>query len=513
MPLVPKFFNHFSRISPVTWLILVIALVALLLRVWNLSESVLFLGDQGRDALIVANIFQDFDPVFIGPVTSVGNMYLGPAYYYFMLPFLLMSYPSPLGPAYAIAILGAVTVFMLYYWGRELVGKRAAAIAAVLLAFNAVAVELSRFSWNPNPAPFVTLVLMWAVWRAWQGRLRYWLLVAVSISVLLQLHYVAALAGVSAGIVWLVQGIRFRSDKNKLIEFAKISLVMSLILMLSFTPLVLFDIKHNWINAKGFQTLVQKDESFGKGSFSEIITKTTSELHGRSGQLFITSTVGHNNQQIISYALLIIVFLVVVIIWRLAVQKAWHKQGVWIPVLFCLVGVLGLALYRHDVYFHYIIFLFPAMFLFFGWVLAVISRIKIFIPIIIGLLAWYSWHNYSRLDFSPTGQTLEQLSEASSLIHSQIEPGEPYILVLLASHRDLYGMNYRYFLNTDREKAPLSPERYQEAETLVLINEERLPNPTDLPIFELMVFDYDEPSQVINTKNGIEILFLRKDGI
>ena len=71
--------------------LLLILAVAIFLRFYNLKNTMMFQGDQGRDAMVVANIFKNLDPVFIGPVTSIGNMYLGPFYYYFMLPFLFLS--------------------------------------------------------------------------------------------------------------------------------------------------------------------------------------------------------------------------------------------------------------------------------------------------------------------------------------------------------------------------------------------------------------------------------------
>src|SRR5690606_24275698 len=97
--------SRISRLSAAQHLMIAIVVVGAGLRLYNLPHTAQFLGDQGRDALIVSRIFKEGDLVFIGPVTSVGNMYLGPLYYYFMLPFLWLSYPSPLGPAYGVAIL------------------------------------------------------------------------------------------------------------------------------------------------------------------------------------------------------------------------------------------------------------------------------------------------------------------------------------------------------------------------------------------------------------------------
>ena len=53
-----------------------------------------FLGAEGRDVIIVRTLLVKADPILIGPGTSVGGMYLGPLYYYFMAPFLLLAIAS-----------------------------------------------------------------------------------------------------------------------------------------------------------------------------------------------------------------------------------------------------------------------------------------------------------------------------------------------------------------------------------------------------------------------------------
>jgi 4-amino-4-deoxy-L-arabinose transferase-like glycosyltransferase len=66
--------------------LLVVLVIALFLRLFRINEFMTFLGDEGRDVRIVRDLLTEGNLVFIGPQTSVGNMYLGPLYYYMMLP-------------------------------------------------------------------------------------------------------------------------------------------------------------------------------------------------------------------------------------------------------------------------------------------------------------------------------------------------------------------------------------------------------------------------------------------
>lgn len=121
---------------------LAITLLALSLRLYRIDEYMTFLGDEGRDVRIVREILRG-DPAFIGPQTSIGNMYLGPLYYYMMAPALWLSGLDPVGPAVMIAFLGAVTVLFTWWVGRTWFGPKAGLVASLLLALSPVAIILA----------------------------------------------------------------------------------------------------------------------------------------------------------------------------------------------------------------------------------------------------------------------------------------------------------------------------------------------------------------------------------
>ena len=75
--------------------ILLITLLSLYLRLYRIGEFMTFLGDEGRDVRIVRDLITKGNLVFIGPRTSIGNMYLGPLYYYMMAPALFLSRLNP----------------------------------------------------------------------------------------------------------------------------------------------------------------------------------------------------------------------------------------------------------------------------------------------------------------------------------------------------------------------------------------------------------------------------------
>src|SRR3990167_7861846 len=98
-------------------LILGILLVAAYLRLYNISGYMTFLGDEGRDVMVVKQMIVDHKWTLLGPTASVGGFFLGPIYYYFMVPFLWIWRLDPTGPAVMVALFGVATVYLVYRAG------------------------------------------------------------------------------------------------------------------------------------------------------------------------------------------------------------------------------------------------------------------------------------------------------------------------------------------------------------------------------------------------------------
>jgi 4-amino-4-deoxy-L-arabinose transferase-like glycosyltransferase len=515
--------------------LLVIIALAAFLRLWKLPESVVFLGDQGRDALVVSRIFKAADPVFIGPVTSVGNMYLGPLYYYFMLPFLLLSYPSPLGPVYAMVIMGIATVALLYILGRELVSERAALIAAALGATSSTLIAYSRYSWNPNPAPLFSLLLMYCIYKAIQKSPWYWMGAGLCLSVLLQLHYFILLAFASTGLIWLWHLVTLLKTKpspkktlskraQPLSQLLVATAAAALIVIGSLTPLILFDYKHEWLNAKGFASMistkafvkstVDPDEKPKNENSNEVPQSSLARLPKnawvRSRLILVDAYTGSKLHVVVSSMVLLIYLGGLVYLYRRGFLMP-HAQGIGILGVFTLIGLVGSILYRHPVFTHYILYLVPAVLLLWGVMLDYLSRSlagKILLPL---LAVLYLWLNMSTLPINPLRFNIYTIQHVSETIYQRVKPGEKYNLAVLSETGDIDGQNYRYFLHTT-DRPPVLTEQRGEIETLFIIDElHELEPVTASPIYEIVVFPDKTIRETYATEGDITITVLRKN--
>lgn len=521
-----------------TWLtfifVTLLFLIAFFLRTFRLKETLQFSGDEGRDAIIVSQIFLKHDPVFIGPVTSVGNMYLGPMYYYFMLPFLRLSFPSPMGPVWAVAILGCLTVVLIYFLGKKMFDQKVALIATFFYAFSATVIQLTRFSWNPNPVPLISLLMIYFIYLA-QSQPKKWWLVILMMSIIVQLHYLTLLAVGTGGVIWLIQFIGYWRQRHKLGTQLKQMLIGTgigvAIFLMSLTPLVLFDLKHDFLNTRSFQYLLTKEENFSHSTRLPLAKKIGETIYGFEGRtMLIMFELYIGQKRALNAVLVKLVWVVLGLIFWLDTKKQRQNKitAQQIVIIFFAVGIFGTAMYQHSIFDHYVAYLFPVAAYVYGmvikylladwpklsqqaWYRSLINFKRILACLFVfAFTIYYLQFNSSQYNYNPTVWTVDQMADLASRIKQTLPENEAYSLVMVGPSKDYYGQNYRYFL-TALDRPPVDPLYNDQSSLMVLILEDELT--FDLPSSEIHELQpFKSASSIANFKiePGPRIIILRK---
>lgn len=442
-------------------LLILILVFAAVIRFYKLPEYLQFLGDQGRDLLVVKSMIIDHKFTLLGPTASVGGFYTGPIYYYFMLPFLALWQLDPVGPAVMAVLFGLATILLIYFFTKDLFGERAGLIAAFLTAVSPKMIDLSRFSWNPNPVPFFSLA---AVYSAIKKKA---FLAGLFLGVLVQLHYINL---VMVPIIGLMTKIR---DWWKLF----VGFIAGLSLFL------IFELRHGFPNSqsvlefifRGGQTVAPRTFNFLE-LFIEIYRRTFEAVFQTSSNLIFN---------IVIYSALAI-FL-------------WQKK--WPVILWLLVGSLGLGFYRGTLFEHYFNYLYPLVFIILG---AVLSRKLFLVPVVLFFLYLSIIKSYFRT--SPNnliGQTKGVVKVVENFLG-----GEDYNFALITPGNSDHA--YRYFLELDGKKPKIiynpqiDPERISVANQLIVVCEGPC-SPLGNPLWEVAGFGRAEINQIINGPAGIKI--------
>lgn len=481
------------------WRVLGVALatiIGLSYRLVNLRDTVQFLADQGRDAIIAFEILQG-NITFVGPSTSVGNMYLGPLYYYFMAPFLWLAGNDPIGPVLAVVLLGVVTVPLLYVVGKRLLGPWPAFFATLLYASAPAVLEYTRFSWNPNPAPLVTLGILYALWRAWHGSPRWWLAAVLGFLVMIQLHYVALLIVAPIGIFWIADTVRAVRARNaergkQLLLFIPVAFLMTIV---SFVPLIVFNWRFDNVILNGFLDFLNGSPGESPRSAFDILRAVPSRAMLLLFQLW--GEVSASWYETLNTVLLW-VFIVSSILGWFLFRRTSFRFGYVLLMVTVLTSATGLAYYRGAIHLHYFTYFYPVSYLAAGVVLYILVRTLRWPGVILAslLLAYISWVQVQPPQMEhmqDLGWKMSDMKHTADRILAVVPEDKTYAMTTLSEIQDYRGLNYRYFLLTS-EHPPIPLEDFGNADMLVIIAE----NPTEpdkvlgSPVYEVVTFPKGE---------------------
>lgn len=238
------------------WIIAAAILVSLVAtRIYHFYGAITFLGDQGRDALIMRRIITLEHFPAIGAPSSVGQVYLGPFYYYLMAPFLPIFGMNPAGAAYGVFILSTLGIIAAFQVVRKFVSPSVSIVFLLLAAFSFPLVELSRFSWNPNLLPYFTFLTLFFSYQTLK-RKNVWHAIAFGafFGLSIQLHHLAAIMLLP---ILATYGYHIMIDRNDWKKYGNQILVAGASFLLVSTPLVIFDLRHDFLNSKQFLKLLE----------------------------------------------------------------------------------------------------------------------------------------------------------------------------------------------------------------------------------------------------------------
>jgi 4-amino-4-deoxy-L-arabinose transferase-like glycosyltransferase len=434
------------------YLLITILLLAAFLRLYRIYDYTEFLGDQGRDLVIVKDFLTHGNLFFIGPQTSIGNMYLGPFYYYFIAPSLLLSHFHPLGPSVFIALIGVATVYLVYLFSLRWFNQPAVSyIAAFFFAISPTVIKYSTFSWNPNIMPFFALTFVYFLHSALSQPSRYHHLIFASLSFVMALnsHYLALLLLPFAAIYCffhLYHLLSIRSAQWR--PFLTFSFISALVLLVSFLPQLAFDLKHQGQNMKAlFAFFSQRQTTVNLKAYKALPLL---------GPLFaqVNTRLLFGKYDSVSILANIVFFLGIIFTsFRSLKNNSALKNPIFLVISWYLSGLIGLGLYKQHIYDHYFGFIFPPVFILAGLVISQTWQtsklfFRLFAIVFFGFITVVSvLQNPFR--FSPPRQLQRTNAITDSILKSS--QGQPFNLALLAKQN--YDPPYRYYF--DLKHAPL----------------------------------------------------------
>ncbi|MBI2594335.1 glycosyltransferase family 39 protein, partial [Candidatus Curtissbacteria bacterium] len=448
-------------------LLIAVILVAVFFRFWQVRDYVVFLGDEGRDMLVMRHIFTEKKLPFLGPTASVGGFYLGPIYYWMAAPFLLLWRFDPVGPSYMVAAFGLATILLLYKFLKDTVGFWPAVLTSLLYSTAPLIVRYSRSSWNPNPLPFFALLLIYFLYLGIKHKkLIYFFLAGASFGVAVQLHYLATILMVLSALIILVN-TNFK-------KWLPILLVYVGGFMVTFSPFLSFEIRHNFPNFRTILEFVTRGTTLGFKKFNLVW------LVSNTGNILIEELT-----RIKATILTPITFWILSIGGIFGLFKYWKdpdKKLIFsIGLIWFLGGIIGLRFYTGQIFDYYFEFMFPAPFLLAGLVFSVFWQkliLRFFsITLVLVTVGYFLMNGFYRI---PPNRLVDQTAHVVDFVIEKSD-NKPFNFALISENNSDHA--YRYFLEIKGHKPT-------ELETLItnqllIVCESKVCAPLGHPIWEI----------------------------
>ena len=221
-------------------------LLAAVLRFVDLATRGTWDADQGHDMLVLRALVRAGELPLLGPPTSIGDFHHGVLYYYLLAPAAALTGADPLGVVGAIALAGVAAVGVTWWLARAIGGPVAGAVAGLLMAVSASAVDESTFIWNPNLIALSSSIALAAAWRTWTGgRAAWWIVAGLGVIVTMHCHVLGSVFLPPIAGLW-VADVRRRPPGPERSARIRAGLLALALLALSYVPLAVHELANDY---------------------------------------------------------------------------------------------------------------------------------------------------------------------------------------------------------------------------------------------------------------------------
>lgn len=353
------------------WPLLILIVATLILRIFKIEDLFYFTYDESIPAFVGRRAILWQHIPLIGGVTPFG-VHLAPYFYWFLTAILFVGKLNPIAWGWAGAAISTLTTFFSYIVGSTLVNRKVGITAAIFWAFSYLANVYDRHLWALYWGPLVSLIVLFSLYKIIKGYHKFVYLLGGILALGISADPSNIVFLLLAIIVWIIYKLPLKKS-----TFLALGVII-----FSFLPLVIFDIRHDFANTKPVIDFVKQGrnypgfnlEKFTQNSllfprvFSRLIY-TFSDYEISKQYSYCKDYVSEKFQAIPWYFVLLSLFTIVAIIfWSFRQQikgSPWRLLSILVLLYFLGIQLYG-TIFRADIFEHYITGLFAIFLLIFA---------------------------------------------------------------------------------------------------------------------------------------------------
>ena len=237
------------------WLALIL-LISIFFRTYQIIERLDFAHDGDLASWIVKDIVVNHHFRLIGQLTTADGIFIGPLYYYLIIPFYLLFNMDPTGAIIPVILMGVLTTFSYYFVFSKLYNQKVGLIAAF---FQAVLISMITFDRRIVPS---TPTNLWSIW-----------LFYVVIMLVRGRQFVLTILGGLVGFIWNIH-VALAPALLAVIpamvlnfKFPKLKYILGffLILIITSIPLIFFETRHHFSQTLSLINNFSRNHGGGSG--------------------------------------------------------------------------------------------------------------------------------------------------------------------------------------------------------------------------------------------------------
>lgn len=237
-------------------ILIVILLISLFFRTYHIVERYKFGHDAELFSWIVKDIVVNHHPRLIGQLTSAEGIFIGPLFYYLLVPFFLLFKMDPVGALVPVTFIGVLTTLSYFVVFAKFFGKNAGLIAAFLHAILLTWIGFDRSIVPSTPTN------LWVIWYFYS-----------IIQIARGNFFVLPLLGILIGLIWHIHiallptllALPFAFLVSKKLPKLKQFIWFLITLLITNLPLIIFETRHNFIQTQALIKNFTSNHGGGSG--------------------------------------------------------------------------------------------------------------------------------------------------------------------------------------------------------------------------------------------------------
>jgi GT2 family glycosyltransferase len=237
--------NIISKFGKSELILGLILFISIFLNMFRLKDLMTFIGDQGWFYLSARDVLVSGQISLVGVASSHPWLHQGPLWTYILAILFWLFNFNPLAPGYFTAIMGTITVYLVYRIGSEMFSRRIGLIAGLLYATSPLIILSNRMPYHTSLIPLFTLLFIYSVYKWIKGNTHHFSLAIFFLAILYNFEIATVLLWPTL-IILLTYGIIKKTNWFKKLINIKILSLSLFGFTIPMIPMLIYDVGHGF---------------------------------------------------------------------------------------------------------------------------------------------------------------------------------------------------------------------------------------------------------------------------